>query len=331
MNHPLDTNQTVSVGKGLLICKLFFSHLWPLIGPKLPPKNPETMTYEMHEIFCTIVCKGDRASVEWIEAVHRTKKLSKEQQKSDQLSLEDLFAPMVEFCKIYDKRYDSDLSFLLQMLALMKQSPDQYPEEWNIFKKAISDGLARCYSPELTYTPYLDWDTQFSEAYLLSVEEGFYACATFFTNLWLLLDPTNSLYNSHPYLSCHIFCQSQCVEGLDGPAPEGHAEWNEIVSRLKSCPKEQQKKLKLTTNEIFLCMIDFCKLYNKKHELWGVKGNYEANLHFIIELLQSMQKKAKDSKEEWALFKQSIESSINFQTYNSFDWDAVFHKDEYNE
>ena len=318
MNHPLDINQTVSVGKGLLICKQFFSQLWPLIGPKLPPKNPETMTYEMHEIFCTIVCKGDRASVEWIEAVHRTKKLSKEQQRSAQLSLEDLFASMVEFCKIYDKRYDSDLSFLLQMLALMKQSPDQYPTEWQVFKKAISDGLARCYSPELTYTPYLDWDTQFSEAYLLSVEEGFYACATFFTNLWLLLDPTDSLSDSGLYSTYHLFCMTECGEGITGPAPIGHAEWNEIIFRTKHTSKDQQKTIKLTTDEAFLCMMEFCKIFNKKHELIWKKDKEEANLHLIINLLNSTKNHPENHREEWVLFQKSITSSINFQSYNSF-------------
>ena len=332
MNHPLHKGERVSIGKGLLICKLFFYRLWPLIEPKLPPKNLETMTYEMHEIFCSTVCRGERASVEWIEAVHRVKQFSKEQQENAQLSLEDLFSCMVEFCKIYDKRYDSELDFLLQLLASMKQSPEQYLAEWKVFKEAITDGLARCYSPGLTYTPYLNWDTKFSEPYILSVEEGFAVCASFFMNLWLILDPTDSLVEVEPYGTYYLFCQIECGEGISGPAPSGHAEWNEIVFRVKHVPKDQQKTLKLTTDEVLLCMLEFCKLYNKKYKLWGVQHNDESNLFLIIDILNSVQKNTKENKSARVLFQDSIASVINgFYSHFSFDWDDIFDKHRYNE
>lgn len=331
MEHIL-YKDTLSVEKGLAVCKAFFFRLWPLIESRSVSQKSSQEAYEDTKIFCQSICQGKGSSAEWNEAIFRAIQISKENQREFKLTADDLFVCIIEFCQIYDKRYESNLHFLIQLLQSMKQSPNNYREEWHLLKKSISEIGSR------NYVPFFDWDATFSEALELSVEQAFTVCIVFFINLWDLIEPELPPSDPSPYKEIYeiheLFCNTICSTAASGPYPEGHAEWNEAVFKIKKITKKNQKQLKLTINELFLCMIEFCKLYSKRYELNIIEfcqsksyyGEYESNLHFLIQLLESMKQDPKNHLKENLLLKKTTAEVESGTLKIDLNWDVDFYE-----
>jgi hypothetical protein len=184
MEH-LFYRDTLSVEKGLAICKAFFFSLWSLLQSKLPSEEENWDIYQAHKIFCQTICneRGTGSSAEWNEAIFLVTQISKESQREFKLTPDDLFNCMIEFSKIYDKRYESNLNSLIQLVESMKKDPTSYWEEWKLLKKSIAQIGSRL------YIPFFNWQEIYSEQEGFSVEQGFAVCINFFMDLWDLIEP----------------------------------------------------------------------------------------------------------------------------------------------
>lgn len=142
-----------TVEEGYNICLIFFLRIWPLIEPKLGPLDSEV--FRSHSLFCEVVCFEAESYMEWHDAVFRgagvrsIDEMTPERYESDfdpssarKLSLNAIFLSVIEFCRIYHEKYQehgSGLPYLLELLQSMTKGFDEHPEEWKIWKRAVSD------------------------------------------------------------------------------------------------------------------------------------------------------------------------------------------------
>jgi hypothetical protein len=96
------------------------------------------------------------------------------------------------------------------------------------------------------------------------------------------------------------------------------AEWNETIFRIKQVPKESQRLLKLTSEELLSCMIEFCKFYNRKYKKYGDKSN----LNYAIQLLEHTKENPKKFRECSQLFNQAVADIKSGLLMSKFDWNA---------
>ncbi len=141
-----------------------------------------------------------------------------------------------------------------------------------------------------------------------SVEKGYNIVLTFFYSyLFSYLEPKlaslgEDIADTHDHFFITI-CGSE----------ESSAEWNEAIRRAKQIPKEQQRDMKLTEEDLFLCAIEFCRLHN---EYWVNKIDYTINL------LESMKRDPKNHQIEWKMWKEATESHFIKWNDRPFNWDA---------
>lgn len=301
---------TLSVENGLAVCKAFFFHLWPLLESKLISQKFSQEIYEDTKIFCQSICQGKGSSAEWNEAIFHATGISKENQRELKLTKDDLFLCTIEFCKIYNKRYESNLCSLIGLLEFMKQDSKNYREEEQLFKKSFFEIRTQ------PYLSYFDWSAEFSEESKLSIEQAFTVCITFFIRIWELIESKlprpepNNEYDIHD-----LFCRVVCLGAATGQ-PEVHKEWTEIIFKLKTT----LKGIQMFQNEIISSMIELSQIYNKRYNKYGNKSN----LHYLINLLESMKQNPKNSPQEWLLFKQVIADVESRRLKIDFNWTGNF-------
>lgn len=139
-----------------------------------------------------------------------------------------------------------------------------------------------------------------------SVEQGFAISLIFFLDLWDLVEPHTSLLEGDaPSTQVLFFC-----EVCDGH--ETSAEWNQAVFRAKQIPKENQRSLKLTNDDMFLCAIEFARLHNER---------WESRLDYTVRLLESMQKNPANHQVEWAIWEKAKNDFMSKRTtFYDLDW-----------
>ena len=81
------------------------------------------------------------------------------------------------------------------------------------------------------------------------------------------------------------------------------------IFRVTKIPKEKQRGLTLTTQELFLCSIAFCHFYHEK---------FESKLESIVDLLKSMQENP-DSP-EWSIWERAVSDSYKTRVLERFEW-----------
>lgn len=164
--------------RAFAVCLSFFADLWPLIESKLPPSiSCQNETFDTHQVFCSDVSSeamsgpSSGAHAKWNEAIYRFKGIPKEKQKKTKLSYEEVFFCAIEFCKIYNrkfelgaikfrqtdpqcKHYEGNLHFLLQLLGSMRRDPQNHPAEWSLFKRLMLE-------IEYWLQQDFDWDATF--------------------------------------------------------------------------------------------------------------------------------------------------------------------------
>ena len=145
-----------------------------------------------------------------------------------------------------------------------------------------------------------------------SVEQAYVIGMLFFLNLWPLVKPRvieeerlHGVYSLFFILVCS-------GDSYFGEAP--YAEWNEAIRQALHVPKEEQRKLQLSISEIFLCVLEFCKLYNER---------YDSKIAHTVDLLESMRKAPENCKAEWAVWQDVCIQTVNkYMNSDSFDWSA---------
>ncbi|MFS8564299.1 MAG: hypothetical protein LVR00_08365 [Rhabdochlamydiaceae bacterium] len=135
-----------------------------------------------------------------------------------------------------------------------------------------------------------------------SMEHGFNITLYFFNYLWSFFKEEIKIREALSPHDCHeIFFRDVCMGFESSP------HWNEAVSRMKGIPKEKQRSLRLTEKEVFLCTVEFCKLWNEIFRERIAGSNIDALQH----LLESMQTKPEQHAEEWAIWEKAIRDSFN--------------------
>ncbi|MEK7339838.1 MAG: hypothetical protein AABZ92_03895 [Verrucomicrobiota bacterium] len=135
METPKQIPETFSVEQAFSINILFFLNLWSLVEPKVIEEERLTETYSL---FFIIVCSGGEASAEWNEAIRRALSIPKEEQKALQLSLPEIFSCSLEFCKLHNERYKSEIAYAVHLLESMKKDPENYKAEWAVWQDVIA-------------------------------------------------------------------------------------------------------------------------------------------------------------------------------------------------
>lgn len=128
-----------SVNEGYKIGLHFFLRLGPLLETKAKDLEGDLV---VHDLFFCEVCSGFEASAEWIEAVFRVNHAYRQELKLLQLTETELFACVIEFCKIYNERWENVLAYILSQLESMQTNPEQHSLEWDIWKKAKEHAIA---------------------------------------------------------------------------------------------------------------------------------------------------------------------------------------------
>ena len=146
----------------------------------------------------------------------------------------------------------------------------------------------------------------------LSVQEGFTVCMCFFVDIWPLIRPKLPPPDPNPFKQTYetndLFCRVICLES------ECWAEWNEAVFRAVNIPKQDQQEVTLSPNEVFSCIIEFCKYYNQKYDL---------RLSYIVQLLENMKHQKSDhNRAEWQILKQAFIDAATGRRRQGFNWDA---------
>lgn len=140
-----------------------------------------------------------------------------------------------------------------------------------------------------------------------SVEKGYYICLAFFVNIWSYYErkvvniPEKDIYKL-------FFCT------ICGSAIDSEIDWNDAIFHTLGIVKENQRGLKLSAKELFLCSIEFCKIHNDRF------GNKLAD---IVSLLKAMLKKPDQYSIEWSLWTKAF---CKIEEYSNFDfnWDTTF-------
>lgn len=127
----LQNQISLSVVQGYNVSLIFFLRLWPIFEPKI---SYGTDIYEKHAIFFEVFCFEAESYEEWQEAIYISN-----YDKNDTLTSEDVFQCAYQFCQIYNKRYKGELQEIVNVLGSMKQHPEKYQKEWQIWNDALSD------------------------------------------------------------------------------------------------------------------------------------------------------------------------------------------------
>ena len=137
--------KTFSVEQSYVICTLFFIHLWPLVEPRVVE---EERLHGVYSLFFIDICSGDKyfdmaPHAEWNESIRRSMGILKEEQKTLQLSLPEIFSCALEFCKLHNERYESKIAYAVHLLESMKEEPEKYKEEWAVWQDVIKQTVSK--------------------------------------------------------------------------------------------------------------------------------------------------------------------------------------------
>jgi hypothetical protein len=152
-NEDMQMVERFTVEEGYAISLMFFLELWTLIEPVIAVTTIDLNTYIL---FFREVCLGYEASAEWIEAVRRATGFSRMEQKTLKLSDGQLFSCAIEFCKLHNERWDSEIDYAVQFLDSMKKDPDKHRREWDLWETTKTDYMSK----RVKFTRNFDWSAQ---------------------------------------------------------------------------------------------------------------------------------------------------------------------------
>ena len=149
------TEKEVSVEQGFNIVNLFLMDLYFLIEPKAKKEDC------FDDCFILLVY-GYEYPAEWNEAVFRVTKISKEQRKKINIPLEIIFSCLIEFAKIFHKRWDYTISYLINILEAISKDPHAFPAEIKLWKEVVDDsyGIRSLWNVLGCMYEEFDWESE---------------------------------------------------------------------------------------------------------------------------------------------------------------------------
>lgn len=140
-----------------------------------------------------------------------------------------------------------------------------------------------------------------------SAEQSYVISMLFFLHLWPLVEP--NLTEEERFLGSYCLFFIVVCSG-----DKCSVEWDEAICRALHIPKEAQKTLQLSPPEIFSCILEFCRIQNKR---------YDYKMMYAVHLLESMKKEPEQHKDEWAIWQDVVEQMVNkYMDSKGFDWSA---------
>ncbi|QZA58855.1 hypothetical protein [Candidatus Rhabdochlamydia porcellionis] len=64
--------------------------------------------------------------------------IPKEEQKTLQLTLPEVFSCTIEFCKIFNKYFNTKIGYPIDLLESMRKDPESYKREWAIWQGMVT-------------------------------------------------------------------------------------------------------------------------------------------------------------------------------------------------
>lgn len=95
----------------------------------------------MNELFYYVVCLGDEATPEWKGALMRHLGIFSGQINKILLDERELLGVIIEFCKIYNQRWEGGLELSIDRIEQLKGNQASCPRESALLKKAVNDVL----------------------------------------------------------------------------------------------------------------------------------------------------------------------------------------------
>lgn len=149
------TEKEVSVEQGFNIVNLFLIRLYFLIEPKAKKEDCFDDCFILLEY-------GYAYPAEWNEAVFRVTKIPKEQQKKINVPIEIIFSCLIEFAKIFHKRWDYTISYLINILEAISKDPHAFPAEIKLWKEVVDDsyGIVSLWNILGCMYEEFDWESE---------------------------------------------------------------------------------------------------------------------------------------------------------------------------
>ena len=146
-NWQSEKNDKLSVEQAYTLSRSFFLDLWQRIEPQVTSSE-----FDAHDLFCMNICLEGESYKEWNDAVYEATNLNREKQKQAFLTDEELLSSFTEFCRIFHKKYEGKLQFLMDLLKKIKENPEKFQWEWNLLHKLKAKVLAGCIKAPFKWT-----------------------------------------------------------------------------------------------------------------------------------------------------------------------------------
>ncbi len=133
---PKQIPETFSVGQAFHINIFFLLGIWPLVEPKVIEEEQKSGLYSF---FFIEVCSTYDCHSEWNEAIRLVLHVPKEEQRTLQLTLSEIFSCVIEFCKIFNERCNFEIAYAADLLESMRKSPENHKTEWAIWQEMVKE------------------------------------------------------------------------------------------------------------------------------------------------------------------------------------------------
>ena len=135
MEKPKQISETFSVGQAFNLNIFFLLGIWPLVEPKV---IEEEQKLGLYSFFFIDICSTYDCHAEWNEAIRLVLHVTKEEQRTLQLSLSDIFSCIIEFCRIFNERCNFKIAYTVDLLESMRKNPKTHEKEWAIWQEVVT-------------------------------------------------------------------------------------------------------------------------------------------------------------------------------------------------
>lgn len=152
---PKQIPETFSVGQAFNLNIFFLVDIWSLVEPKVIEEEQKSGLYSF---FFIEICSTYDCYAEWNEAIRLVLHVPKEEQRTLQLTLPEIFSCVIEFCKIFNERCNFKIAYTVDLLESMRKNLKSHEREWSIWQemvKAIADDF-------MNKENYFNWSARFS-------------------------------------------------------------------------------------------------------------------------------------------------------------------------
>ena len=91
-----------------------------------------------YSLFFIEVCSGDECYAEWNEAIRLVLHVPKEEQRTLQLTLPEIFSCVIEFCKIFNEYFNAKIGYVIDLLESMRKDPENHKKERAIWQEMVT-------------------------------------------------------------------------------------------------------------------------------------------------------------------------------------------------